>query len=258
MRVYRILFFICFPTLLNCQPNKDRELKKTQSSILSSFNSFWAYANKYYNFSKNYIVVDTADNIIDKNIFLKQLSEGKILPIRQLTTDSPITYIAVNLKKTEFLDQDIANTLKSIGQIQYQYLLKEGQGIGSFDLRTIDGRIFNEENTKGKILILKCWFINCQKCNEEISMLNELVEKYKQNENCLFVSLALDSENSLRNFLKHLNFKYSVVANQGKFINEKLNITLYPTHLIIDKNGKVFKITNDGNDLDELLLQLTK
>src|SRR5690606_15029725 len=94
---------------------------------------------------------------------------------------------------------------------------------------------YTNENTKGKTLILKTWFINCKACVAEFPELNEFVEKHKHRNDIVFVSLALDTKSELEDFLQKKYFEYEVVPNQEEFI-EKLNLQIYPTHIIVDKD----------------------
>jgi peroxiredoxin len=108
----------------------------------------------------------------------------------------------------------------------------------------------NGLRTKGKIVILKCWFIRCMACVKEFPELNKVVEKYNKRNDMQFISLAWDSKIQLTSFLKTKEFKYAVVpAKDEKYMREQLNVTTYPTHILIDKNGKVVKVVNDISDL---------
>jgi hypothetical protein len=51
--------------------------------------------------------------------------------------------------------------------------------------------------------------------------------------------VALDSKNDLEKFLKQFPFNYTIVDN-GRWIADKYGIRFYPTHVIIDTEGKVY------------------
>ena len=117
----------------------------------------------------------------------------------------------------------------------------------------MNGVEFNNENTKGKILILKCWFIACKSCVAEFPQLNELVGKYKNRNDMVFVSLAFDAKKDLELFLQKKPFSYSVVADQKQFILNNLDIKTYPTHIIIDQKGLIRKVVTEA---DEMIIAL--
>jgi len=129
----------------------------------------------------------------------------------------------------------------------------EGKFFPKFQFTDLNGVVYNNENTMGKIIILKCWFIACKACVAEFPELNELVEKYQDREDVIFISLAYDSDAELKQFLLRKPFNYKVASVQQEFMENELEINAYPTHFIIDKIGKIKKVVNSAN---ELILEL--
>jgi len=75
----------------------------------------------------------------------------------------------------------------------------------------------------------------------------------------LFVSLAFDTKDELTKFLKKRPFIYSIVPDQEEFMREVLNLHMYPTHYIINKQGLITKVVNDGKALAvELKIEASK
>ena len=82
--------------------------------------------------------------------------------------------------------------------------------------------------------------------------LNKLVAKYENNGNVIFLSLALDDEKALGKFLLKHKFSYAIVSDSESFMTKwKLNI--YPTHILVDKGGKILKVLNYAEDLEMAL-----
>ena len=93
---------------------------------------------------------------------------------------------------------------------------------------------------KGKIVVINFWFIACKPCNMEMPELNKLVEKYKGSD-VVFLAIALDDPSQLKSFLKKTDFNYQVLSISDKDV-APLNISGYPTHLILNREGQlVFK-----------------
>ena len=40
-----------------------------------------------------------------------------------------------------------------------------------------------------------------------------------------------------------------MVPNEEKFMTDTLGITVYPTHILVGKNGKIIKVTNSIDDM---------
>ena len=108
-------------------------------------------------------------------------------------------------------------------------------------------------NTKGKIIILKCWFIHCGTCVAEFPVLNQIVEQYKDRKDILFISLASDEKQPLVNFLKTKKFDYETVPNQKKYMIAELKVTAYPTHIVVGKDGKIKIIVGKAEDFLQTL-----
>ena len=101
----------------------------------------------------------------------------------------------------------------------------------------------------GKVVVLKCWFIHCLSCVQEMPELNEFVEKYKSKNDILFISLAFDSKEKLDSFLLTDKFSYAVLPVPQSFMEDSLKVSGYPTHFIIDKIGIIRKVVTDYHEM---------
>lgn len=117
----------------------------------------------------------------------------------------------------------------------------------------MNGNVYTNESTLGKTIILKTWFVNCQACIAEFPELNELVGRWGDREDILFLSLALDSEEELRDFLATKAFADEEVADQDLYIQDELGLQIYPTHIIIDMEGKILKVVNKAVEMVEFV-----
>lgn len=111
---------------------------------------------------------------------------------------------------------------------------------------TLDGKTIDSAALKGKILVLNLWFVNCPNCIQEIKLLNEIVDAYKENKDVIFVGLASNTKPDLEKFLKKNPFKFQIIPNAGTFTLFKFGTAKkngeydlgYPTHVVIDREGK--------------------
>ncbi|MCH5715653.1 TlpA family protein disulfide reductase [Niabella hibiscisoli] len=102
----------------------------------------------------------------------------------------------------------------------------------------INGNKLKSKDLKGKVLVINYWFINCKPCRMEMPELNELVKEYKDSANVKFIGISLDDRASIKDFVKLSPFNYQLVAD-GQTAAHQYGITSYPTHAIIDGDGKV-------------------
>lgn len=113
-----------------------------------------------------------------------------------------------------------------------------GKKISLFNARDINGEKVNLRSLDGKIVVLNFWFVDCRPCRLEIPDLNELVDSFRTNEKVVFVAVALDDRVALEKFLTSMPFHYTIIDN-GRFIADSYRVRSYPTHAVIDQDGKV-------------------
>ncbi len=222
----------------------------TPANILKNMDSFLRYSNDHIKLSADFIALDPAAKRISKGDFLQQLSLGTFLPLRMTSKDT----VRYQLYKIDTpVDDYIPTLLRSMGEHEYEHYQKEGKPLPAFSFVDLAGQTYTPETTKGKILVLKCWFIKCQLCVEEMPDLNKLVASYKDRKDILFVSLAPDKLDALREFLTKTTFDYAVVGNQEDYLGKTLNITRYPTHIVVDKKGNIVKEVDSYGEMKDIL-----
>jgi thiol-disulfide isomerase/thioredoxin len=189
------------------QPDVDfKEIEK-------NFVQWWTYQSNNITLSSNFIAIDDSSKIMSKGDFLKKLTSGDYIPLKLISEDSIACYKLFKLDKTS--DADIRSTIENTSYSEYIHFKMEGKNFPKFNFKDLNGIEYNNENTKGKIVILKCWFIACQACVAEFPELNELVQKYQNHNDILFISLAYDSKEELNQFLskKHSTMPWLPTKN---------------------------------------------
>ncbi len=222
------------------------EILKDEMALLS-------YGQNYLRLSEDYVPLDENSRTISREAFLKLLSTGGYLPLRLVATANvPVCY-RLYKPNTPF-NRDMASTLRQWGESYYKYFRMEGSKVPNFNFIDLNGKVYNKETMTGKTLVLKCWFLNCQVCREEIPSLNALVDRYKRRKDILFLSLAFDEKKDLKKFIEKNKFNYATVPNKKDYLMKELAISEYPTHLIV-KDGLILKVLTSS---DELIVALNK
>lgn len=106
-----------------------------------------------------------------------------------------------------------------------------------FKATSLDGKTFDSKSLQGKIAVLNLWFIGCGPCRKEIPKLSEIAREFKDRD-VVFIAPTPDAAESLREFLKKKPFDYHIVPEADKII-EQFNTALFPTHIVIDRNGQI-------------------
>ncbi|MEJ5996214.1 TlpA disulfide reductase family protein [Pedobacter sp. Du54] len=219
--------------------------------IMSNFNTFWAYYNANIKFFEDFVPFDTAGVEMKKRDFLNTLTSGDYYPLLIKSKDSLINYKLAKIPANG--PKDAGAYLRQDSKIALVHYDMEGKAIPAFDFIDVNGKHYTSENTKGKIVLFKCWFINCGACILEMPQLNKMVQKYKDRNDILFISLASDPKKSLQTFLKKTQFDYAAVPNQDKYMDEELKVAAYPWHFLINKQGLLVKAVGLAEDVEMLL-----
>lgn len=224
----------------------DQVLTTDWRSLTKDYITWYNYT--YYNIqlSQDFIGLDTNLEPLDKKTFIEKLRDEDVVAFKTRISQGEPTYQLFTLNSN---DEGIKETNKQMASTALEFLRMEGKEMPSFNFTDVRGKVYSSASTKGKIILIKCWFIRCVACVKEFPELNKLVEANKGKDNMLFVSLAMDSAKDLEKFLRTKEFKYAVVPDATDYMNNILHITSYPTHLLIDANGKIVKIVNRIEEL---------
>ena len=252
---YSLSFFIL---LISCSsPTSYGEPEVNPFEIQKNFMDWWAYHYDNVMLSVDFIGLDANSKEITKEEFLKALADGGFIPIRLASTDKNIFYYKL-FKIEATSDTSIQATIAEEAFNTMQNYKKEGKPFPVFSFKDLDGNLITNENLKGKIVVIKCWFIHCVACIAEFPEVNEMALKYKNRKDIVFISLAEDSPEELKAFLIKRPLLYSVVPNLKIYMNNTLQINGFPTHLIVNKNGIIEKVTSKHQDLEVALENSSK
>lgn len=213
--------------------------------IQKSFDNWEAYTKENIDLMSTFTPLDDEGAIMEKGIFLTLLRTGAYIPVKS-EKDGKVLYQLTGIDDSA--DEKIKKSIVSKASIAHQYFKMEGKKLPDYNFVDLKGKAHNKADTKGKLLVIKCWFITCKVCVEEFPELNELVDKYKDDK-IEFVSLAFDKKDELVEFLETKEFKYPTIPEQKDYMAKKLKVKQYPTHLIVDANGVIIKMVSNVKTL---------
>jgi len=175
------------------------------------------------------------------------LMDGNTIPLRLKTADTIFQYKLFQLLPSS--DSNIKATIAQVSFDENDNFNQEGKPFPKFTFTDLEGNTITNETMKGKIMVVKCWFIHCAVCVKEIPSLNEMVNQYKDRKDIVFVSLAEDTPEQLKVFLAKKPLSYAVVPNMKKYMNEVLQLNAFPTHFIVNKDGNIVKVLANDHSL---------
>lgn len=239
------------PPTTKIEASKEGEPLVPAADLLTDFMTFWNYYSRDVKLNQDFLAYDTKAQKITKETFLKQLNTGFYFPLRVHTKNSDLGYKLEKIPAKA--DPIISAYMKQFSKQELIFYRMQGKEIPAFHFTGIDGQSYTSENTKGKIILFKCWFIKCVACVQEMPALNELAKKYQGRKDVLFISLAMDGKKELVEFLRKTRFDYATGPMQKKYMAEKLNVVAYPTHFLIDKSGKLVRALYNDVEVGEAL-----
>ena len=148
----------------------------------------------------------------------------------------------------EFVPDDVIDNLiredklrKSGGQAQVfrQRLLDkwQNQPLPEKKFSLMNGEEKSFSDYLGSTLVVNFWYMNCGPCIIEMPVLNQLVEDYKESD-INFLSFTFDKKEDLEIFLKTTEFNYVHAPVDLNFMYD-FDISVYPTHWIVDETGVI-------------------
>lgn len=226
--------------------------------LLSSFNNFWAYWYNEVRLSEDFVPYNENDSVVTKDYFLKKILSGEYFPLKLKSSDSLSYYKLCKINAAA--DSSIKNDIvMRFGALSYQFFKMEGKPLPGFNFVDINGSVYNNETCEGKVIALNFWFIGCTACQREMPELNKIVASYKKRNDVIFLSIAPDNADELKKFLKKTPFNYAAIPGKNRYVTDTLNISMFPTQMIINRRGEIAKVPEDYKELAiELRKELLK
>jgi peroxiredoxin len=253
MNSSKIVLLILLTSCLSCSDDRAKLGKPAPGTkdALSDFSHWWSYHSSNIKFYKHFTPFDTDAGIIPLDSFMQKYRTGDYAVLKYTQGDTIIQY---QLKKLDAgTEENIQNQLRATAYGDFKDFLKIGKPLEGFSYQAIDGRGFDYQATRDKFVVVKFWFIGCQPCIAEMPELNAIVAKNTARDDVIFLSIALDSQPALRKFLTNRRFDYAVVGDKKSYVIDTLGMNAFPTHMLIDKQGRVAGICSDVKDLKEML-----
>lgn len=183
--------------------------------------------------NENTVVKDSSGMIYPYMVWQKMLQSGNFSVKPVNFRDANTEYIIVALT-----DKQKEERLSRLPKPAESKFFTTGASIRPFKIKDITGKKVEAKDWAGKTVVLNFWFIGCPPCRQEIPELNKIAEKYANNPNVIFIGIALDQEYDISEFIKKSPFNYRLV-DDGRYYADIFKINLYPTNVVIDREGKV-------------------
>lgn len=179
------------------------------------------------------IVKDTAGTVYPAAIWKNLLATGWYTLRVKDAQDENSEYLLLRLSEEEH-----KRRLENAPKPRESQYFKTGETLSSFSATDMNGKKYKLKELKGKVVVLNFWFVACMPCQQEIPELNKLADEYKDSTDIVFLAVCLDEEYKVEEFLAKKPFHYNIISD-GRYITNQYGIKSYPTHVVLDKEGKI-------------------
>ncbi|MGO4293218.1 TlpA family protein disulfide reductase [Chitinophaga sp. RAB17] len=216
------------------------------------------------NVTCSHLIVNTYDTIINKehfytsfNLFFEKSSDMLncvIIKSRSTGIGDGISdyYSATRYTDYKFNQDNIDISSMTIPQGFQQEkersaLLGVGEVAPNWTLSDANGKKMSLTQMKGKVVMMDFFFIGCGPCMRSLKPLNNLHEKYKNQQVAMASITNRDSKKAILEFQQQYKIKNPVYINADDVV-KSYHVTGFPTFYFIDKEGKVAAVIEGYED----------
>ena len=151
----------------------------------------------------------------------------------------------------------IKTTLMAI-MLVFLGILAKAQQVWNFSFKDTDNNVRSFQELKGdKITLIDFWTTWCKPCKKSIPELNKIYEAYRD-QGVGIIGISCDGPRSVAKVvpLSHsLQIKYPVLLDINSELMNSLNLSNFPTLILVDAKGKIEYIHEGFVSGDEELIK---
>jgi len=108
-----------------------------------------------------------------------------------------------------------------------------------FHAKTLTGEQFNNESTRGKVVLFQFWTTWCPYCKSEESLINELTTEFADQGLIVIAGDVGESKKVVQQYLKDHPRKCHIVMTGDTNLAAMYAATRYPIYVVVDRDGKI-------------------
>lgn len=123
-------------------------------------------------------------------------------------------------------------------------LLDDGRvAAPAFRVNNLQGAVVDNSRLQGKVTLLNFWYPSCPGCVSEMPKLIKMSQDYQGKDfQILAVAVPIDDLARVQEYVKQRQLPFDVMFDADKSVTKLMvKRELYPTSLLIDKQGKILQ-----------------
>jgi peroxiredoxin len=107
-----------------------------------------------------------------------------------------------------------------------------------FSLAALDGRTYNLDALRGKVVLLNFWATWCPPCRREMPDMEKLYQRFAQ-KGLVVLAVSDEKRETVEEFLKKQNYTFPVLLDPDRKVNTAFGIEGIPNSFLFDRQGKL-------------------
>lgn len=114
-----------------------------------------------------------------------------------------------------------------------------GQPAPHFRARTTTGQQFNNESTKGKVVLFEFWTTWCKYCESEAQLVDDIAEEFKDKDLIVLAVNVLEPDQRVKKYLAEHPRSVPIVLTKDTNLAAMYNAQVYPIYVVVDRDGNI-------------------
>ena len=114
-----------------------------------------------------------------------------------------------------------------------------GQPAPRFRAKTTTGQSFNNDSTKGKVVLFEFWTTWCKYCEAEAEMVDDIAKEFKEKDLIVLAVDVLEPDKRVKEYLAEHSRSVPIVLTKDTNLAAMYNAQVYPIYVVIDRDGNI-------------------
>lgn len=114
-----------------------------------------------------------------------------------------------------------------------------GQPAPRFRARTMTGQQYNNETTKGKVVLFEFWTTWCKYCEEEGRLVDDIAQEFKSKDLIVLAVDVLEPDQTVKKYLVDHPRTVPIVLTKDTNLAAMYNAQVYPIYVVVDRDGNI-------------------